>query len=234
MTKKRNLRCFVRLKRHIIIPVFFYLFMLTVSFTYAQYEYDTFYFRLPSYELYAPAKIIVSFVYTNNVSVSVRTLGTSLYKATTSPVQAIFEAEAFDVYTIEISIAYTIPVNQTIVIGLYEGGRAVKGIEFDTTANSIFISMKVSVVEAPKYPTAEEIAQSMWNWLQGSLSEFTAQQQELLDKMGQSMLVIGALAVIGFAVSLAVLIAVFYVHRKTAELSEWGIRHESEHRKEGG
>ncbi|MGB9671927.1 MAG: hypothetical protein ACPLZY_02135, partial [Candidatus Norongarragalinales archaeon] len=115
-----------------LIPIFFCLFTLPIISVHAQYEPYAFSFRLPSYELYAPSKIIVSFVYTNNVTTNVRTLGTSLYKVTTSPVQVVFEAEAFDVYTIDILIEYAIPVNQTIIIGLYEGGRATKGIEFDT------------------------------------------------------------------------------------------------------
>lgn len=188
-------------------------------------------FRLPSYELYAPAKIIVSFVYTNNVTVNVKTLGTSLYKITTTPVQAIFEAEAFDVYTIYIDIQYSIPVNQTVLIGLYEGGRAAKGIEFDTVSDHIQLTMKVSVVEAPHYPRVEDLADAIWSRLMGSLNEFTNQQQGLIAKMGESGVVIGSVAIISFVVSITVLIAVFYMHRRVAELSEWGIRHEEEHRK---
>jgi hypothetical protein len=145
----------------------------------------------------------------------------------------IFEAEAFDVYTIDIRIEYSIPVNQTVIIGLYEGGRATKGIEFDTSARVILISMKVSVVEAPTYPTAEDIANAMANWLQGYLTEYTGQMTVTINQMGESMLIIGVLGVVAFVVSVAVLVAVFYVHRRVAELSEWGIRHESEHRKGG-
>jgi hypothetical protein len=219
----------MRTKR--LIPLFFFLLLLAAPLVQAQGE--TANFRLPSYELYAPAKIIISFVYTNNVTTNVNTLGTSLYQITTTPVQVIFEAEAFDVYTIDIRIEYSIPVNQTVIIGLYEGGRATKGIEFDTSARVILISMKVSVVEAPTYPTAEDIANAMANWLQSYLTEYTGQMTVTINQMGESMLIIGVLGVVAFVVSVAVLVAVFYVHRRVAELSEWGIRHESEHRKGG-
>jgi hypothetical protein len=208
--------------------------MLASPFSVKAQEPNTFNFRFPSYELYAPAKIIISFVYTNNVTTNVRTLGTSLYKVTTSPVQVIFEAEAFDAYTIEVRIEYSIPVNQTVLIGLYEGGRATKGIEFDTSANRILISFKVSVVEAPRYPSSEEIATAMAHWLESYLNEYTGQMTTTISKMGETSLVVGVLAVVGFTLSVAVLIAVFYVHRRVAELTEWGIRHESEHRGEGG
>jgi hypothetical protein len=184
--------------------------------------------RLPSYELYAPAQIIVSFVYTNNVSVNVHTLGTSLYKVTTSPVQIVFEAEAFDVYTIDIALSYSLPVNQTIIIGLYEGGRATKGIEFDADADRIEMTFKVSVVEAPRYPTAEEIANAMWNWLQSSLNEFTTRQEETNRNVANMSVIIGSLAVVSFAVCIVVLLAVFYLHRRVAELNEWSIRHRAE------
>jgi hypothetical protein len=220
----------MRTKR--LIPIFFFL-VLSAPLARVEAQGETFSFRLPSYELYAPAKIIISFVYTNNVTTNVRTLGTSLYKITTSPVQVIFEAEAFDVYTIDIRIEYSIPINQTVIIGLYEGGRATKGIEFDTTVSVILLTIKVSVVEAPTYPTAEEIANSLANWLQSYLSEYTMQISNTVNQMGESMLVIGVLGVIAFVVSIAVLVAVFYVNRRVAELSEWGIRHESEHSKGG-
>lgn len=214
-------------------PLFFFLLLVSnLPFVQAQQEtMGSANIRFPSYELYAPAKIIVNFVYTNNVTVNVKTLGTSLYKATTSPVQALFEAEAFDVYTITIDINYIVPVNQTIIVGLYEGGRAAKGLEFDVVADHISLMFRISVVEAPRYPTSEELANAMWERLQGSLNEFTVQQQGLIAKMGETIIVVGSIAIIGFLVCVVALISVFYMHRKVAELSEWGIRHETEHRK---
>lgn len=200
--------------------MFSFFFLVLAPNVMAQY-WQVARFRLPSYELYAPAQIIISFVYTNNVSVNVRTLGTSLYKVTTSPVQIIFEADAFDVYFIDAVIAYSIPVNQTIIIGLYEGGRATKGIEFDTSADRIEISIKVSVVEAPRYPTAEEIANAMWSWLQSQLSEFMGRQENLVEGIGKTSLTVGVLGAISFAVCCVLILAVFYIYRRVAELNEW-------------
>ena len=213
-----------------LLPLFFFLAVFTVAtFKPVEAQYwRVARMRLPSYELYAPAQIIISFVYTNNVSVNVRTLGTSLYKVTTSPVQIIFEAEAFDVYTIDVALAYSTPINQTIIIGLYEGGRATKGIEFDTDADRIEMTFKVSVVEAPRYPTAEEIANAMWNWLQASLSEFMTRQENINLSIANSSAIIGSLGVISFVVCIVALLAVFYLHRRVAELSEWSIRHKAE------
>ena len=211
------------MKARFIIPFFLFCLVLVPSVQ-AQFWHVS-RFRLPSYELYAPAQIIISFVYTNNVSVNVRTLGTSLYKVTTSPVQIIFEAEAFDVYSIDVVIAYPIPVNQTVIIGLYEGGRATKGIEFDAQADRIEISMKVSVVEAPRYPTAEEIANAMWGWLQAQLNEFMERQQSIVEGVSKSALTVGVMGAISFAICLILIIVVLYVYRRVAELNEWRLHH---------
>jgi len=187
--------------------------------------------RLPSYEFYAPAKIVISFVYTNNVSVQVSTLGNSLYKAVTSPVQVEFSTEAFDVYTVDVQILYDKIVNQTITIGLFEGGRAAKGIEFDVDASAVSIKMKAAVVEAPRFPTADEISERMWERWRNEIASFEANVNDLVAKMDSTVVTVGSLAVIAFAVCIVVLIAVFYLQRRVAELSEWRLRREAEERR---
>jgi len=146
----------------------------------------------------------------------------------------IFEAEAFDLYTITVDIYYITAVNQTIVIGLFEGGRAAKGMEVDVVADHISLTMRVSVIEAPRIPTAEEISDAIWARWQSALDDFKAENRVLTDRMGETMAVVGGLAVIAFVVCMVSVIAVFRMNRKVAELSEWGIRHEHEHRKGGG
>jgi len=186
--------------------------------------------NLPSYELYAPARVVVSFAYTKNVSIHVSTLGSSLYKAVTSPVQVEFSTEAFDVYTITIQVLYDITVDQTVTVGLFEGGRAAKGLEFNIASTGFTITMQLSVIEAPHYPTADEISDLMWQRWRNELDEFEAGQRDLVSKMADTVTVTGSLAVISFVVCIVLIVAVFYIHRKVAELAAWGIRHEVEGR----
>jgi len=87
------------------------------------------------------------------VSAQVSTLGASLYRVVTEPISITFQTEAFDVYTITISILYDRVINQTIIIGIFEGGRAAKGLEWDVTAKTVKIYMRITVVEAPHFPT---------------------------------------------------------------------------------
>ncbi|MEM2512712.1 MAG: hypothetical protein QXU81_00105 [Candidatus Bathyarchaeia archaeon] len=198
----------------ILLPLLCSLFIL--GNIYAQEE--NFRANIPLFELYAPARVVVSFQYTQDVSIRVSTVGASLYRATTSPTQIQFEAENYDTYKVIIRIAYSMRINQTITIGLFEGGRAAKSIEIQVNEPVIEIQMVLSVVEAPRYPTAEEISERMWERWRNELVLFEQKQNEIINKMIESSIVIGSLAAIGFTVSLACIYAVFRVHHKIAEL----------------
>jgi hypothetical protein len=187
--------------------------------------------RIPSLELYAPARVVVSFAYTRNVTIQVSTLGASLYKAVTGPTQIEFQTDSFDVYTLSISIQYEAPVNQTVVIGLFEGGRAAKGLELPMRGNSAQITMKLTVIEAPRFPTAEEVAERVLDRFRNEILRFEAGQRELVGGMTGTVTTMAGLSAIAFAVSVALIVAVFHIHGRVAELSEWGIRHEEEHRR---
>lgn len=189
--------------------------------------------RVPQLELYSPAEITVSYVYTNNVSIQVHTLGPSLYEATTSPVQARFETQEFDTYTIYLKILYSSSVQQTILIGIFEGGRAAKSIEYDVEAKEIFLSFTVSVVPAPEYPTAEQIALAITEYFRNEILSLRADFQSLTQSIENSIVFVSALSIISFALSTIVMASIFYLNRKVSELTEWGIRHENEHRKRG-
>ena len=189
--------------------------------------------RIPELELYSPAEITVSYIYTNNVSIQVHTLGPSLYEATTSPVQARFETQEFDTYTIYLKILYSQPVQQTVLIGIFEGGRAAKSIEYDVEAKEIFLSFTVSVVQAPEYPTAEQIALAITEYFRNEILSLRADFHSLTDSIESSLVFVSALSIISFALSIIVLASIFYMNRKVSELTEWGIRHEAEHRRRG-
>ena len=196
----------------------FLLILLASAFPVPALADETFYVNIPSFELYAPARIVVSYVYTQNVSVHVSTLGASLYRAVTSPVQVTFETDEFDVFTIDIQIRYSMIINQTVTVGLMEGGRAAKGIELQVNSKTINIRLKVSVVEAPRYPTADEISERMWNRLRNEVAQFESSQQNLVNEMTNTLVTIGALSALAFVVCIVCIIAVFMVHKRVAEL----------------
>jgi len=214
----------------VVASILLLLSLLSAYPVYAAVEVTN--IRLPSYELYAPAKVVISFAYTKNVTIQVSTLKTSLYKATTSPVQVEFEAGDIDLYSVSIKIFYeNITVRQTIQIGFFEGARPAKAIELDVASQGIILDMKLSVVQQPRFPTAEEIGEVMWRQWHSELATFERRQQDLVNKISETVTTVGSLAAIAFALSVALILTVFHMHRKVAELSVWGIRHEEEHRK---
>jgi hypothetical protein len=187
--------------------------------------------RLPVYELYAPAKVVISFAYTKNVTIQVSTLKTSLYKATTSPVQVEFQAMDVDLYSVAVKVLYeNITVRQTIQFAIFEGDRPAKGFEFDVASQGIVLDMKLSVVKQPQFPTAEEIGEVLWRQWHSELATFEARQQQLVSKLSDTAVTTGSLAAIAFGICVALILVVFRIYRRVAELSEWGIRHEEEHR----
>ena len=186
--------------------------------------------RLSTYELYAPARVVITFAYTKNVTIKVSLLGTSIYKTETSPVQVVFEATHFDIYTVNIDAFYDRTVNQTITMGLFEGGRPAKAIEFDVSGEGFQIQMKLSVVEAPRFPTTQEISDNLWLRWRNELLSYEAKTDLVVGTMRETMTIVGALGVIGFVVSLVAILTMFHSNRKLSELEEWGIRHKEEHR----
>jgi len=220
----------VNVKKAVSLILLILACLLAAPSTKAQTESYYATLRMPALELYAPAEVTVSYVYTNNVSIQVNTLGPSLYEATTSPVMARFETQEFDTYTIFLRIQYSRPVEQTIQIGIFEGGRAAKSVEFDVNAEIIDIKFVVSVVQAPEYPTAEQIALAITEYFRNEILSLRGDLQSLTDTIQNSLVFASALAIISFAVSLVAIVAIFYMHRKTSELMEWGIRHQEEHR----
>jgi len=187
--------------------------------------------RLPTFELYAPAKIVLNFAYTKNVTIAVTLLGTSIYKTETSPVQVVFETSNFDIYTVNIKAVYERTVNQTLTMGVFEGTRPAKEIEFDINADGFQVQMKISTIEAPHFPTVQEISDALWDRWRNELASYEAKTDLVVNQMTQTMTIVGALGVIGFVVSLACIMALIHSNRTVSELEQWGIRHAEEHRK---
>ena len=100
-------------------------------------------------------------------------------------------------------------------------------------AREIFLSFTVSVVQAPEYPTAEQIALAITEYFRNEILSLRADFHLLTDSIESSLVFVSALSIISFALSIIVLASIFYMNRKVSELTEWGIRHEAEHRRRG-
>ena len=178
---------------------------------------------VPSFEMYVPARVVVSFSYTQNVTVHVATVGHSLYKAITGPTSVEFNTQAIDIYTVQIGVLYTVAQNQTVTIGIFETGRPAKSIELTMTDKYLTLLFRLSVVQAPTFPTADDIADAMLLRWQNQLKAFEVSQGLLTDKMSSTVVTIGSIAVIAFVVCVLCLFLELRTQKKVADLSARGI-----------
>jgi hypothetical protein len=174
--------------------------------------------RIPLFELYKPGKIVISYAYTKNVTTQVSTLKTSLYTCQYTPMQIEFEGKDTDLYTVVANVTYDMKVTQTIIISFFEAGRPAKSIQFDTASTGFTITFTLSIVDAPHFPTAEEIGQVMWSQWRSELGRFENSQQDLVNAIMGTATVTGGLAAIAFALSIALLIITFRIMRKQAQI----------------
>lgn len=192
---------------------------------------DIFVVRMPSYEVTAPVRIVVNFMYTNNVTVNVKTYGQSLYRAVSSPVSVEFTTSQVDVYLVQVMVRYDVWVNQTVTIGFIEEnstrGAAKNPIEFTIAGKGFDIDMVVNVAQAIQFPTAQEISDMLWMRWQNELLRFEGVSKGMVDKMVETNAVVGALAIISFVVVVVLLFAVFNMQRKVARLEMHRLREAS-------
>jgi len=182
-----------------------------------------------AFDLQSPCRVVVQFIYTQNVTVQVSTLGSSLYNVTTGPTQVGFATDAYDFFTVFIHILYNVTVAQTITVGYFEERRAPKGIPIPVEATDFTVTFQFSAIKAPSYPTADEISDKMWERWQNELLLFEANQNKLVDQMTNTVAVVGALAVISFVVCVVLMLVVLHTHHEVAAVKEWGLRHKEEH-----
>jgi len=179
--------------------------------------------EFPSFSLYSPVKIVVTFIYTQNVTTHVGTASQSLYKAITSPTSVEFDTQALDVFTIDMNILYSLAQNQTVTIGISEGDRPTKSITVSMNDKDLSLHLIVNVVEEPTFPTADQIANAMLDRWQNQLTAFEAANSQLTNEMSSSVVVAASLGIIAFVVSVLCFGTMFWIHKRQANLEAKGL-----------
>jgi hypothetical protein len=113
-------------------------------------------------QAYAPARILISYAYTNNFSISdVSSMGKSLYKVVSRRSSIEFKAGDVDRYTFTVEIKYAITVTQSIQIAVFSSNLAPEGIQFNVRGREIRLELTLTVTEEPKYPSAQSVASAV-------------------------------------------------------------------------
>jgi hypothetical protein len=176
---------------------------------------------LPSFPLWTPVHLVVSYAYTQNYTVSVNTYGLSLHHETSSPTSIAFDTSAVDTYRIHISVRYGIWVNQTVTISIAENATAAKLISFDMNSQGFDIDMLIVTSQAPSYPTADQIADNLWNRWQNVLNELQTSNQNLVNNLLGSYAMNAGFSFVAFGLSMALLIVVIYLARRQARFDHF-------------
>ena len=162
-------------------------------------------------QAYAPARVVISYAYTNNFSVTdVSSLGKSLYKIVSSPTSIEFRAEDVDTYTFTVEIKYAVITSQSLQIAVFSSSHAPEGFQFNVKDDYVRIKFTLTVTEEPRYPSAQDVAEQVVRQVADQLAEFRTQTEETLHLQNRNIETQWILVGFNMAVSAALLI--FIVH----------------------
>lgn len=172
-------------------------------------------------QAYLPARILISYSYTNNFSVTdITSLGQTIYKINTGPTSIEFKAEdAVDRYTFTVQIEYAEETTQSIQIAVFSGSHAPEGIQFNVKGKSIVIRFVLTVSEQPQYPSPEEVAEQVVVQVANELIQFESRINEVIKLQNRNLETQWIMVGVGLAINM-ILIVVFalFVRRGTVKV----------------
>lgn len=167
-----------------------------------------------SLRAYAPARILISYTYTNNFSVSdISSVGLSLYKITSGPTSIEFRAEEVDQYTFSIELLYAVSVAQGIQIAIFSSGNPPEALQFNVNDDEIRVKFTLTVTEEPMYPSAQEVAEQVVNQVSDQLANFETQTEKIVDLQNRNITFQWYLLMFVLVVNVANLLALLLVIR---------------------
>lgn len=170
---------------------------------------------------YAPTRVLISFMYTNNFSVTdISSLGQSLYKISSGPTSIEFKAEDIDRYTFNVHLSYGDEVAQSIQIATFSSTWAPEGIQFNVKGKDIVLRFVLTVTKEPMYPSPEEVAEHVVLQVSNQLMEFESRMDEVLTTQNRNVetqwIVVAVSLTINF---ILILVFVLFVRRGKVEVS---------------
>jgi hypothetical protein len=162
-----------------------------------------------SLQAYAPARILISYAYTNNFSVTdVSSMGKSLYKITSGPTSIEFKAEDVDRYTFTVEIKYAAIVTQSVQIAVFSAGYPPEGLQFNVKGDIVRIQFTLTVTKEPQYPSAQEVAEQVVKQVSNELTHFQLEVNRVIETQNRNLTTMWILIVSSLAISVALLLIV--------------------------
>jgi len=209
-------------KLHMIPVLTFLIFSsLTILATPVRAENDPFTQDF-SFNLYAPAQIIVNYEYTNNFSATnVRTGGRGHYHISGDPTSLEFVADDVDTYDFTMVISYEVPIKQIITIAIYSGSQPPHTINLYVDTTEIILNFHLDVSEEPHYPTAEEVAEEVVKQVGSSIQSVYVSIENLMKATSNNIVYMWAMMIFVAIIAVASLTIALKVRRE----AEWRSRY---------
>lgn len=110
-----------------------------------------------TYNVPTPTKLVVTYAFTKNSSITATSLGGGMYQWGGDPTRLWFETNATDQFEIDIKIFYTSVVNQTIIYGVWGVERLYANHKLNVNTDMIYLHFTLITFAPEKYPTVEEL-----------------------------------------------------------------------------
>ena len=138
--------------------------------------------------LYAQAKISISYVYTDNftgpIGLSTASNATSsVWHMDESPMSMMFYTSDIDTYSFAILLRYTQVVDQTIIITSWSGDLQPNTMRYHVKDDTVYLFFRIAVSTEPTYPSTEDVAKESVTLMRGDLEQYYQQIDALTNEL---------------------------------------------------
>lgn len=171
-----------------------------------------------SYTTYAPVKLKINFISTNDITVRVRPMGGGLYSFTVEPKSVTVNLKQPDIYRVEVLIRYDSPVNQTMSWAVFGGNQTITpsgADEFPVNAKEIKLTYRIIAQIPPSYPSKEAIASTVIELLREELKMQAEKTESLVEGLSRERASLYFLLALTLGVSLG---ATLYIVRSVRRM----------------
>ena len=141
------------------------------------------------YQAYLPATFRISYLYSNDVRISVKPLAQSNYLYKVGPTNATILMPGSDNYIITISIAYPQITSQNLtwsIVGGSPPGLPSGANSFPVATNDVVMTIHVSTTPQPQAPSPTDVANALLGLMQNTLQQYNNQYQSLVNQNDQN------------------------------------------------
>ncbi|RJS92804.1 hypothetical protein CW705_02215 [Candidatus Bathyarchaeota archaeon] len=169
-------------------------------------------------QAYAPARIVITYSYTQNFSVSdVSTLGRPEYKIISGPTSIEFKTAHTDTFTFTVEIKYPAILGQSIQIAVFSAGNPPEGIQINVKTSTVKLRFTLTITEEPSYPSAQDVAEQVVRQVANELTLFKQDTKQIIDVQNRNLETQWILVLINLAINSSLLVTLTMWKRREKE-----------------